>query len=101
MAIAKASKLSEDDQDALAALLLKEIESEGRWSDLFAQSQDLRAQWRTKRCGSITRAKPNPLIRKHYEQQNDYASMEVITRERYLDGRARGNRQGAGSVGAL
>jgi hypothetical protein len=39
-AFAKASKLPEDEQDVIAALVLKEIESEERWDTLFAESQD-------------------------------------------------------------
>ncbi len=37
---AKASRLPPDEQDALAAWLLKEFESEDRWNGLFARSQD-------------------------------------------------------------
>jgi hypothetical protein len=43
-AIASAAKLPQDEQDALAALLLAEMDSEERWSDLFSQSQGLLAQ---------------------------------------------------------
>jgi hypothetical protein len=39
-AISAVSKLPEQDQDALAAILLDEIASEQRGSALFAQSQD-------------------------------------------------------------
>jgi hypothetical protein len=35
-----ASKLPERDQDALGALLLEEMQSEKKWSKLFAASQD-------------------------------------------------------------
>ena len=40
-AIAEAAKLSEQEQDALAAILLTEIQSEERWTETFAKSQDL------------------------------------------------------------
>lgn len=40
----KASNLSEEDQDAVAALILEEIESERRWDKLFAKSQDKLAE---------------------------------------------------------
>jgi len=40
-AFAEASKLPERDQDALAALLLGEMESDRRWDETFAGSQDL------------------------------------------------------------
>lgn len=39
-AFAKASRLPPEEQDALAAWLLKELESEDRWDGLFARSQD-------------------------------------------------------------
>lgn len=38
-ALAEAAKLPPEDQDALAAILLEEIASEGRWSKSFAASQ--------------------------------------------------------------
>jgi len=38
-AFAEAAKLPNDEQDALAALLLKEIESEQRWTEAFANSR--------------------------------------------------------------
>ena len=37
-AFARASRLPPKEQDALAAWLLKELESEGRWDRLFARS---------------------------------------------------------------
>lgn len=40
-AFAEADKLPESDQDALAALLLGEIESDRRWDEAFAGSQGL------------------------------------------------------------
>ena len=39
-AIAAASKLPALEQDAIASLLLAELESERRWSETFASSQD-------------------------------------------------------------
>ena len=39
-AVSKASSLPDDQQDALAALLLDEIEDDARWDAAFAQSQD-------------------------------------------------------------
>jgi hypothetical protein len=36
-AIEEARKLSEDEQEAIGAWLLAEIESERRWDDLFSQ----------------------------------------------------------------
>jgi hypothetical protein len=43
-AISEAAKLPEQEQDALASILLAEIESEDRWTQTFAQSQDLLAE---------------------------------------------------------
>lgn len=38
-AFSKASQLSEEGQDAIAALILREIESEGWWDDLFSRPE--------------------------------------------------------------
>jgi hypothetical protein len=43
-ALAEISKLSQDEQDALAALILEEIASERRWAKSFAESEDLLSQ---------------------------------------------------------
>jgi len=40
-AFEEASKLPEEEQDALARILLEELASERRWDDLFAGSGDL------------------------------------------------------------
>lgn len=40
----KVSKLPDEDQDAVALLILEEIESEQRWDELFAKSQDKLAE---------------------------------------------------------
>lgn len=40
----EASKLPPQEQDAIAAWLLKELESERRWSEAFAQSQGTLSQ---------------------------------------------------------
>jgi hypothetical protein len=40
-AFKKASSLPESDQDGLAEWLLEEMESETRWQELFAKSQDV------------------------------------------------------------
>ena len=36
----RAASLPEEDQNALAALILEEIESERRWEELFEESHD-------------------------------------------------------------
>lgn len=43
-AFAEASKLTQQEQDALADWLLEELASEKRWDQLFADSQDLLAK---------------------------------------------------------
>ena len=42
--IAETAKLPETEQEAFAAFMLAELESERRWDELFARSQDLLAQ---------------------------------------------------------
>ncbi len=39
-AFAKASELTPQEQDLIADWLLKELESENRWDEAFAESQD-------------------------------------------------------------
>lgn len=39
-AIKKAKKLNKEEQDALATILLEELEDESRWQKAFAKSQD-------------------------------------------------------------
>jgi hypothetical protein len=43
-AFAEASKLPQEEQDALARILLEELASERRWGELFASSHDLLGQ---------------------------------------------------------
>lgn len=43
-AFAQAAELPDQEQDALAALLLEELESEQRWADQFARSPDVLAR---------------------------------------------------------
>jgi hypothetical protein len=40
-ALEELRKLPENEQEAFAALLLNEMDSERRWDELFAQSEDL------------------------------------------------------------
>jgi hypothetical protein len=40
-ALAEVSKLPDEEQDHIAALILAEIDSERRWDELFAKSEDL------------------------------------------------------------
>ena len=42
--IAETAKLPDAEQEAFAAFMLAELESERRWDELFSQSQDLLAR---------------------------------------------------------
>jgi hypothetical protein len=44
MAIAATAKLPEQEQEAVGAWILAELESERRWDELFAKSQDVLAK---------------------------------------------------------
>ncbi len=41
MAIERVSGLSDEEQDAIAAMILDELEDEVRWREAFARSQDV------------------------------------------------------------
>ncbi len=43
-AFAEAAKLSQEEQDAFANLMLEELRAEERWNESFARSQDQLAQ---------------------------------------------------------
>ncbi len=43
-AMQRVAQLPEDEQDAVAALVLAELESEGRWDKGFAENQDTLAE---------------------------------------------------------
>jgi len=43
-ALSALARLSEQDQDAMAALIMEELVSEERWSEAFAKSQDQLSQ---------------------------------------------------------
>ena len=65
-AFTRASELPDEDQDALAKRLLAEIESEKRWDELFARSQDEMGQLADKalaehRQGETQRLDPSDL----------------------------------------
>jgi hypothetical protein len=46
-AVAELSKLPEAEQETAGAWILAELESERRWDDLFARSQDLLSEMAT------------------------------------------------------
>jgi len=43
-AVEQVNRLADEQQDAIAALILEEIEDEARWDALFARSQDVLEQ---------------------------------------------------------
>ena len=57
-AILKVRELPEPEQEAIASIILQEIESESRWDELFARpkSADLSLGWRTKLWPRLERA---------------------------------------------
>ena len=60
-AFAQAAKLPEREQDALAALVLEEMEAEKAWDDAFARSQDLLAQMAEEALAEHKRGETRPL----------------------------------------
>ncbi|MGH9603672.1 MAG: hypothetical protein ACRD24_14935 [Terriglobales bacterium] len=60
-AFAEAAKLSQDEQDAVAALLLEELASERRWSEAFAKSQDKLAALADEALAEFDRGETKPL----------------------------------------
>lgn len=61
-AIARASQLDAGQQDALASLLLGEMESEERWNDAFAGSQDALATLASEALEEHARGETKPLV---------------------------------------
>ena len=55
------AKLPPSEQDALAAILLEELASEKKWSELFAQSQDLLANLAEQALAEHRAGKTTPL----------------------------------------
>ena len=60
-ALNEVAKLPPSEQDALAAILLEELASEKKWSELFAQSQDLLAKLAEQALGEHRAGKTTPL----------------------------------------
>jgi hypothetical protein len=57
----KVSQLPEDEQESFAALMLHELESEQRWQELFAQSQDALAKMANQALAEHRTGKTKPL----------------------------------------
>ena len=60
-ALSEAAKLPEQEQDALAAILLTEIESESRWANSFASSQDVLSSLAAEARAEYAAGKTKPL----------------------------------------
>jgi hypothetical protein len=60
-AFAEASKLSEEEQNALAAWILQEITSEKRWEKTFSKSPDKLAQLAEEALREHRRGETQPL----------------------------------------
>lgn len=60
-ALSEVAKLPPSEQDALAAILLEELASEQKWSDLFAKSQDTLARLAEEALAEHRAGKTKPL----------------------------------------
>jgi len=60
-AMSEVEKLPESEQDAVAALVLQELASEQRWSELFAKSQDKLAELAEKALADHAAGRTKPL----------------------------------------
>jgi hypothetical protein len=60
-AFAEAAKLPPEDQDALAEQLLAELQSEQRWTETFAHSQDKLAQLADEALAEFRDGRTRPL----------------------------------------
>jgi hypothetical protein len=62
-AIEKARQLSEPEQEALASIMLQEIESERRWDELFArpESADLLSHMADRALAGVKAGRAKPL----------------------------------------
>ena len=60
-AFAEAAKLSQEEQDAVATLLLEELASERRWNEAFAKSQDKLAALADEALAEFDRGETKPL----------------------------------------
>jgi len=60
-ALNEVAKLPSADQDAIAAIVLDELASEQKWSELFAQSQDVLAKMAEEALAEHRAGKTKPL----------------------------------------
>ena len=64
-AFAKVSKLPDDEQDALAAILLEELASERQWTEAFAKSQDVLSRLADEALIEFKEGKTKPFDKNH------------------------------------
>jgi hypothetical protein len=67
-AFERAARLPEEDQDALAEMLLAELESEEEWSRAFAKSQDRLALLAREALAEFEEGKTKPI-----EENSDFS----------------------------
>ena len=60
-AVAEATKLRPDEQDAIAAIVLEEITSEKRWSQSFAKSEGILDAMATEALAEFRAGKTKPI----------------------------------------
>ncbi len=60
-AIEEIHKLPEQEQDAIAAWILEELNSERKWTELFAASQDLLSEMADEALAEYRAGKTSPL----------------------------------------
>jgi hypothetical protein len=60
-ALSQVAKLPASEQDAVAAIVMEELASEQRWTDSFAQSQDLLAKLAEKVLADDAAGRTKPL----------------------------------------
>jgi len=61
--IAETAKLPDEEQEAFAAFMLAELESEHKWDELFARSQDLLARMADEARREYRAGLTKPLVR--------------------------------------
>ena len=79
-AVASAAKLPDEEQNVLAAILLEEMESEERWSALFAGSQNLLQQMASEAIQDFQAGRVQPIDELQLTQLRLISSESSISR---------------------
>lgn len=58
----KLQELEESEQNRLCQMILDDIDSERRWDELFAKSQDMLAEWADEAVADYHAGRTKPLI---------------------------------------